>query len=333
MSEATSNTTIYSTKGRFAPSPTGHLHLGNLWIAMLSWLQVKQQRATFVLRMEDIDTQRAKRQYGEDLLDDLEWFGLTWDEGPRVGGPQESYWQSERYPLYEAQIIKWQAEGLVYPCYCNRSRLQSIASAPHGHEGIAHYDGHCRHLSEAERLEYEVHKNPSWRMKVEPRQYEFNDFWQGPQTAELIPAQDDFIVRRADGMFAYNLAVVMDDIAMGITDIVRGYDLLPAVGGQLWLYECLGAKPPCYAHAPLVVDHEGYRLSKRQQSITLRELRMSGYSASMILGKLALAAGLILPSQLQKFDRLTWQDLLNSTLDNNYLKQSQIILTNFDVLI
>ena len=192
---------------------------------MLSWLQVKQQQGTFVLRMEDIDIQRAKRQYGEDLLDDLEWFGLTWDEGPRVGGPHESYWQSERYPLYEAQIAKWQESGLVYPCYCNRARLQSIASAPHGHEGIAHYDGRCRHLSEGERQTLGERKNPSWRMKVEPRLYEFTDFWQGSQREELIPAQDDFIVRRADGMFAYNLAVVMDDIAMGITHIVRGYDL------------------------------------------------------------------------------------------------------------
>lgn len=324
---------INKIKGRFAPSPTGHLHLGNLWIAMLSWLQVKQQQGTFVLRMEDIDIQRAKRQFGEDLLDDLEWFGLTWDEGPRAGGPDGSYWQSERYPIYEAQITKWQDQGLVYPCYCNRARLQSIASAPHGHEGIAHYDGHCRNLSESERHAYESHKTPSWRMKVESRIYEFNDFWQGPQKAELIPAQDDFIVRRADGMFAYNLAVVMDDIAMGITDIVRGFDLLPAVGGQLWLYECFGAEPPRYAHAPLVVDSEGYRLSKRQQSITLRELRMSGCSAPMILGRLAVAAGLVMPSQLQKFGSLSWENLLNYSLDNNYLKQAQIRLTNLDVLI
>lgn len=328
-----SDTLISPMKGRFAPSPTGHLHLGNLWIAMLSWLQVKQQQGTFVLRMEDIDIQRAKRQYGGDLLDDLEWFGLTWDEGPRVGGPHESYWQSERYPLYEAQIAKWQESGLVYPCYCNRARLQSIASAPHGHEGIAHYDGRCRHLSEGERQTLGERKNPSWRMKVEPRLYEFTVFWQGSQREELIPAQDDFIVRRADGMFAYNLAVVMDDIAMGITHIVRGYDLLPAVAGQLWLYECLGAKVPHYAHAPLIVDEEGYRLSKRQQSITLRELRMSGYSASMILGHLALAAGLVSSSQTDKFGGLTWETLLNCSLDNNYLKKPQIKLTNFDVLI
>lgn len=320
-------------KGRFAPSPTGYIHLGNVWIAMLAWLAVKQQGGTFVLRMEDIDTQRAKRSLGEALLDDLEWLGLTWDEGPRMGGPAGTYWQSERYDSYEKQLNKWQASGLIYPCYCNRARLQSVASAPHGHEGIAHYDGHCRNLSPLMRAELSQYKEPSWRMKVSKRSYEFMDRWQGVQHEELWPAEDDFIVKRADGMFAYNLAVVMDDIAMGITDVVRGYDLLPAVASQLWLYECLGESAPNYGHAPLVVDQEGHRLSKRQQSITLRDLRASGYSASMILGRLALAAGLVSRKQMGRFESLTWSDLLVGNIENISLKQKEIKLTNFDIVI
>ncbi|WP_251454619.1 tRNA glutamyl-Q(34) synthetase GluQRS [Veillonella intestinalis] len=320
-------------KGRFAPSPTGHIHLGNVWIAMLSWLVVKQQGGTFVLRMEDIDTQRAKRTLGDDLLDDLEWLGLTWDEGPRTGGPAISYWQSERYDFYEAQLQKWQTEGLIYPCFCNRARLQSISSAPHGHEGIAHYDGHCRHLNETMRHQLYSQKEPSWRLKVAKRRYEFMDSWQGLQSQELWPGTDDFVVKRADGMFAYNLAVVMDDIAMGITDVVRGYDLLPAVASQLWLYEVLDESAPIYWHAPLVVDEDGYRLSKRQQSITLRELRESGYSAPMILGRLALAAGLVSRKALGPGETLSWSALLDSNIENLSLKQQQIKLTNFDIVI
>lgn len=320
-------------KGRFAPSPTGHIHLGNVWIAMLAWLSVQQQQGTFLVRMEDIDTQRAKRSLGEDLLDDLEWLGLTWDEGPRVGGAAGPYWQSERYSLYEAQVQAWAKEGILYPCYCNRARLQSISSAPHGHEGIAHYDGHCRYLSETECQQLRLQKVPSWRMKVANREYDFTDCWQGTQHAQLWPGADDFIVKRADGMFAYNLAVVMDDIAMGVTEVIRGYDLLPAVGAQLWLYESLGAPAPTYGHAPLVVDEKGYRLSKRQQSITLRELRQSGYSGAMILGRLALAAGLVTTKQVGPFETLTWSALVKGNIENLSLKQQQVKLTNFDIVI
>lgn len=176
-------------------------------------------------------------------------------------------------------------------------------------------------------------KEPSWRLKVAKRRYEFMDSWQGLQSQELWPGTDDFVVKRADGMFAYNLAVVMDDIAMGITDVVRGYDLLPAVASQLWLYEVLDESAPIYWHAPLVVDEDGYRLSKRQQSITLRELRESGYSAPMILGRLALAAGLVSRKALGPGETLSWSALLDSNIENLSLKQQQIKLTNFDIVI
>lgn len=318
-------------KGRFAPSPTGHLHLGNIWVALLSWLHCKQQNGRYVLRMEDIDTQRSKRELGEAQMDDLEWLGLSWDEGPRVGGPDGPYWQSERTHLYEAVLQQWEGQGQIYPCYCNRARLHSISSAPHGADGIIHYDGHCRHLSDIEKKRLQQQKMPSWRLKVEERSYAFNDLWQGPQKAYIRPAFDDFIVKRADGMFAYNLAVVYDDIHMGVTEVVRGYDLLPAVGDQLWLYEVFGERPPQYGHVPLVVDEKGYRLSKRQKSITIKELSEAGYSAPMILGRLASAAGLIKESYLDRFSSLSMDSIKDIYFENSYLKDKEIKLTNFDI--
>lgn len=326
---ATSNITTATKKGRFAPSPTGQLHLGNIWVALLSYLHIKQQGGRYVVRMEDIDTQRSKRSLGEAQLDDLEWLGIEWDEGPRVGGPDGPYWQSERYDLYEAQLEEWRKADKIYPCYCNRARLHSISSAPHGQDGIAYYDGKCRHLTEAERQAME--KTPSWRLKAESRNYHFTDIWQGEHDVMLQPEVDDFVVRRADNMFAYNLAVVYDDIAMGITEIIRGYDLLPAVAHQLWIYELLGAQPPQYGHVPLIVDEEGYRLSKRQRSITIKELRESGYSASMIIGRLALQAGFVKPGQIDLQTGLTVNQLLAINFDNLSLKLHQIKLTNFDI--
>lgn len=318
-------------KGRFAPSPTGHLHLGNIWVALLSWLHCKQQGGTYVLRMEDIDTQRSKRHLGEAQMDDLEWLGLYWDEGPRVGGPNGPYLQSERSHLYESVLTTWRETGQIYPCFCNRARLYSISSAPHGSEGVIHYDGHCRQLTATEQADLSVKKHPSWRLKVENRTYTFQDLWQGKQIAVIRPPYDDFVVKRADSMYAYNLAVVYDDIHMGITEIIRGYDLLPAVGAQLWLYELFKATAPVYGHVPLVVDEQGYRLSKRQQSITIKELREAGYSSAMILGHLALAAGLVQENQLQSFHRLSLASLKDIYFENLYLKEKEIKLTNFDI--
>lgn len=318
-------------KGRFAPSPTGHLHLGNIWVALLSWLHCKQQKGTYVLRMEDIDTQRSKRDLGEQQMDDLEWLGFTWDEGPRVGGPNGPYWQSERSHLYESVLSKWREAGQIYPCFCNRARLHSISSAPHGAEGIVHYDGHCRDLTKSEQDLLREKKDPSWRLKVKAREYTFNDIWQGTQQAVVRPLYDDFVVKRADQMYAYNLAVVYDDIHMGITEVIRGYDLLPAVGAQLWLYEVFNELAPTYGHVPLVVDEDGYRLSKRQKSITIKELREAGYSSGMILGHLALAAGIVKESQLERFHSLSLDSLKDVYFENSYLKEKEIKLTNFDI--
>lgn len=318
-------------KGRFAPSPTGHIHLGNVWIAMLSYISTRQQQGSYVLRMEDIDYVRAKRSLGEDLLDDLEWLGFDWDEGPRTGGPDGPYWQSERYDRYTEILDAWQEKGCIYPCYCNRARLQSIASAPHPEEPPHSYDGHCRYLSADERKALRSKKDPSWRLCCDTRSVYFNDTWQGPQLYELQAATHDCVVRRADGMFAYNLAVVLDDAAMGVTEIVRGYDLLDSTPIQLYIYDVLGKEPPIYKHAPLIVDSEGYRLSKRQQSITIRELKASGFSAAMIWGRLALLGGLVDESMLGPHRTITLAELRNMKLNFAKLKCPSIRLTNFDI--
>ena len=287
-------------KGRFAPSPTGYIHLGNVWIALLSYVSTKQQKGQYVVRMEDIDTQRSKRELGEALLDDLEWLGFEWDEGPRVGGPESTYWQSERQTYYRDILEHLALEKLIYPCFCNRTRLQSIASAPHVGEIIHRYDGHCRHLEDKLIKEYMTSKEPSLRLAVNSCDIDFVDRWQGFQHINLEGELDDYVLRRGDGMYAYNLAVVLDDIAMGITEVIRGDDLLETTGQQIYLYKTLQSsftskniQIPSYGHAPLLIDSEGHKLSKRQKSITIRELRESQWSPNRILGELAIAGGLV----------------------------------------
>lgn len=280
-------------KGRFAPSPTGDIHLGNVWIALLSYISTRNQHGTYVVRMEDIDLQRSKRALGESLLDDLEWLGFEWDEGPRVGGPESSYWQSERLQMYDTILQRLERDHLVYPCFCNRTRLQSIASAPHRGEVVHHYDGHCRNLDSVTVAQKKFEKNPSLRIKVVDSTVEFMDTYQGPQVFVLQEGLDDFVLRRGDGMYAYNLAVVLDDISMGITEVIRGHDLLEITAQQIYLYYILNANPPSYGHAPLLIDSDGHRLSKRQKSITIKELRATGWTPQRILGELAVLAGFI----------------------------------------
>lgn len=276
-------------RGRFAPSPTGYIHLGNVWTAFLAWLQVRQQKGTLILRIEDIDEQRSKPEYTQALLGDLSWLGLDWDEGPGKGGPYGPYIQQERYSLYEKALQELQAKHLLYPCYCSRARLQAIGAPHEGEHRL--YDGHCYGMPEEQRRQMD--RKPSWRVHVPHVSVSFTDGSYGPFSDYLPRVCGDFVVRRADGLYAYQLAVAVDDGSMGITHVLRGRDLLSSTAQQIWLMEVLGYTPPSYTHVPMLIDASGNRLSKRQQGITVRSLRDRGVQADAILSALALAGGLV----------------------------------------
>ena len=276
--------------GRFAPSPSGRIHLGNILCCLLAWLSAKQQGGKVVLRIEDLDTARCPRRYAEQMLADLRWLGLDWDEGPLTGGPDGPYYQSERTALYEAALEKLTAQGLVYPCFCTRAELHA-ASAPHRSDGQTVYAGTCRRLSPEERAQRAAVRSPAMRLAVPQEEWGFTDGHMGQYTENLARSCGDFLLRRSDGMFAYQLAVVVDDAAMGVTEVVRGADLLSSTPRQLLLYRLLGLTPPEFYHFPLLLDSGGRRLSKRDGSLGLEALR-SRYTPEEIIGRLAFLAGL-----------------------------------------
>ncbi|CAM3151862.1 tRNA glutamyl-Q(34) synthetase GluQRS [Paenibacillus lupini] len=294
-------------RGRFAPTPSGMMHLGNAWAALLAWLQIRKQNGQFVLRMEDIDGPRCRPELAEQALADLRWLGLDWDEGPDVGGPYAPYTQSERIHLYGAAMEKLLQSGQLYPCYCSRAELHAIASAPHGlsAEGPAYPDT-CRLLTAEERQERQVHKDPSLRFRTdEERPILFNDGIAGIQ--HFPPgAGGDFVVRRADGIVSYQLAVVVDDAAMGITDVLRGGDLLDSTPRQLMLYDALGLQAPRFAHIPLLLGEDGKRLAKRHGDTSLAGLKAAGVRSEQIIGWLAYLAG-----QLERFEPVAASELIH----------------------
>ena len=275
------------TVGRFAPSPSGRIHLGNLLCCLLAWLSARQKGGKVVLRIEDLDTARCKRPYAEQMIEDLCWLGLTWDEGPGVGGPDGPYYQSERTALYEQALEKLERMGLVYPCYCTRAELHA-ASAPHRSAGQAVYPGTCRHLTAAEREKKT--RAPATRLMVPDETWSFTDGHMGHYGENLLHECGDFLLRRSDGMFAYQLAVVVDDAAMGVTEVVRGSDLLSSTPRQLYLYDLLGLKAPEFIHFPLLLAPDGRRLSKRDADAGLDDLRFK-LTAEEILGRLAYLGG------------------------------------------
>ena len=275
------------TVGRFAPSPSGRIHLGNLLCCLLAWLSARQKGGRVVLRIEDLDTARCKRPYAEQMIEDLCWLGLTWDEGPGVGGPDGPYYQSERTALYEQALEKLERMGLVYPCYCTRAELHA-ASAPHRSDGQTVYPGTCRHLTAAEREKKT--RAPATRLMVPDETWSFTDGHMGHYGENLLHECGDFLLRRSDGMFAYQLAVVVDDAAMGVTEVVRGSDLLSSTPRQLYLYDLLGLKAPEFIHFPLLLAPDGRRLSKRDADAGLDDLRFK-LTAEEILGRLAYLGG------------------------------------------
>ena len=244
-----------------------------------------------ILRIEDLDTARCPRRYGEQMCRDIQWLGLDWDEGPVIGGPSGPYEQSRRTALYQAALERLEAQGLVYPCFCTRAELHA-ASAPHREDGQVVYPGTCRGLTAEQAAERarRTGRAPALRLRVPEEEITFIDGHMG-EYGEWLPEDcGDFLLRRSDGMFAYQLAVVVDDAAMGVTEVVRGADLLASTPRQLLLYRLLGLEAPAFYHFPLLLGSDGQRLSKRNADAGLDALG-ERYTASEILGKLAYLAG------------------------------------------
>ncbi len=276
--------------GRFAPSPSGRMHLGNAFSALLAWLSVRSAGGRMILRLEDLDTARCKRAYCDQIEADLRWLGLDWDEGGSAGGPR--YYQSSRSDLYRAVLEALEGQGLLYPCFCTRSELHA-ASAPHLSDGTTLYAGTCRSLTAAEVAERRKLRRPAVRIRVPEREISFQDGVMGVYRERLADQCGDFILRRSDGIYAYQLAVVVDDALMGVNQVVRGRDLLSSTPRQLWLQERLGLPHPAYYHVPLLYGGDGHRLSKRQRDVDLGALRAAGVRPEALIGLLACWAGLL----------------------------------------
>lgn len=275
-------------RGRLAPSPTGYLHLGNARSFLLAWLQMRSLGGRILLRIEDLDQARAVRNATEGIVRDLRWLGLDWDNELTP-----EYFQSNRTRLYRDAITSLTARDLVYECFCSRRELRDLANAPHGPTGPT-YPGTCRDLTDAERDERRELKEPAIRFRVQPgTTIRAEDCIAGTIEEDVRRVAGDFIIARADGVMSYQLAVVLDDIAMGITHVLRGDDLLPSLARQLLLFDTLGAPRPAYCHVPLILAPDGTRLAKRHGSISIAELRDAGHAPERVVGWLAWSAGLI----------------------------------------
>ena len=288
--------------GRFAPTPSGRMHLGNVFAALIAWLAVRSGDGSMVLRMEDLDRQRTKPEYAEILRKDLQWLGLTYDcETPP---------QSTRAEVYQQYFEVLQEKGLLYPCYCTRAQLHSV-NAPHQSDGTYVYPGTCRNLTAP------PDREPSWRVIVPDRDYEVADKIQGIYRENLQQNCGDFVVRRSDGAFVYQLAVIVDDGLAGVNQVVRGVDLLGSVPRQMYLQELFGFETPEYAHVPLLVAQDGRRLSKRDQDMDLGYLQQYR-TAPEIIGTLAYHAGIIdicapvIPQEL--ITEFSWEKLKKTNI-------------------
>ena len=272
---------------RLAPSPTGALHLGNARTFLLNWLIARQNGWKVVLRIEDIDGPRIKKGAAQGLIDDLRWLGIDWDEGPIT--------QSERRPFYDAALQNLFARGHAYPCVCSRKEVEAAASAPHAEDGSAVYPGTCRgRFQSIEAARASSGRAPAIRFAVPGgRTVEFEDAFSGPQSFDVARALGDFVIAKADGTPAYQLAVVVDDADMGVTNVVRGNDLLDSTPRQILLYEALGLadRIPNYCHFPLVVGTDARRLAKRHGDTRLAFYRDLGVSAARVLALLARWCG------------------------------------------
>ena len=294
--------------GRFAPSPSGRMHLGNALSAMLAWLSAKQQGGEILLRIEDLDPARSKAEYAQGIMDDFRWLGLLWD--------RRATDQSKRGEAYAAALRQLEQMYLIYPCYCSRDQLHA-ASAPHASDGRVIYAGTCRNLTPEQRAV--MTKKPSLRIRLPDREISFRDGLQGDVTMNLQREFGDIILRRADGVAAYQLAVVVDDGTEGVTEVVRGRDLLSSTPVQLYLYELLGLTPPRFYHVPMLLAPDGRRLSKRDRDLDFGYLRQH-FSPEEIIGLLAHLAGL-----LERWEPVSARELA-CDFSWSRVKQSDIIL-------
>lgn len=268
--------------GRIAPSPSGRMHLGNAFSSLLAWAQARSQDGSFVLRLEDLDERCRPAQHAQGLLEDLKWLGLDWDGDPVI--------QTQRGDAYAEALRTIEASAELYPCFCTRADLH-VASAPHASDGSIIYPGTCHALSEDERSERMLKERHALRLHVPSRTISFDDEIQGAYSQELEKDCGDFVLRRSDGVYAYQLVCVVDDIHSGVTHVTRGSDLLSSTPRQILLYELLGASLPNYAHHPLLRAPDGRRLSKRDGDLEIAALRERGASPEEIVGYLAFLAG------------------------------------------
>lgn len=301
------------------------MHLGNIYSALLSWLSVRSQGGQWVLRIEDLDPQRSKRAFAEQIEDDLRWLGLDWDEGGLEALPAQrmSYVQSERGDIYLHYLNVLEQSHLTYPCYCTRADIMAT-QAPHETDGRIVYAGTCRPdrgALSAESLAMRAARKPATRLMVPDRDISFVDAHYGPQSVNLAHHCGDFVVRRADGSWAYQLAVVVDDALMGVTEVVRGRDLLLSAPQQIYLYQLLGFEAPTFCHLPLLCNTAGQRLCKRDKSLDLGEMRQH-FTAEQIIGRLAYYAGII--DQCQP---VTARDLI-SVFDWERVPRTDVIVTD-----
>jgi len=319
-------------KGRFAPSPTGRMHLGNVYSALLSWLSARKQGGSWLLRIEDLDPQRSRREFAEQCEDDLRWLGLTWEE---------RYVQSERFDIYRQYLDELKAMGLTYPCYCTRADILAT-QAPHESDGRVVYKGTCRPTSQTiqpsrtpqtTRTPQTIRtlqtspRNPATRLIVPNREIGFIDSHYGKQSLNLATHCGDFILQRGDGAWAYQLAVVVDDALMGVTEVVRGRDLLQSVPQQLYLYDLLQLPAPTFCHLPLLCNEQNQRLCKRDKSLDLGELRKH-HTAEEIVGILAYYAGIIEQVEAVKAEELIAEFDWNKVPKEDIIVPTQFMTSN-----
>lgn len=287
--------------GRFAPTPSGRLHLGNLLCCLLAYLSVRSQDGRFLLRIEDLDVPRCPHRLSLQAIDDLSWFGFRWDEEP--------LFQSERSAIYQQHLEQLQKQGLIYPCFCTRAQLMASAAPNLGDTQVV-YQRTCAALTPEEAEQLAQTRRPAMRLRVPDEVVTFTDGLYGVQSENLAKDCGDFILRRSDGLFGYQLAVVVDDALSGVNEVVRGRDILSATPRQIYLLKKLGYPLPRYVHIPLLMDADGRRLAKRDKDLDLTALSRR-FTAEELLGKLAFSAGILpeeRPSSLEELTRLfDWQ--------------------------